>query len=87
MWKIPKSDKINIKLNNLNFESKIIKKYSIIIVIICLIMILNTNIIQCNLKNNEALPNDISLLTIYGNIVWNSYGYLCHFFLTINYPN
>lgn len=79
--------KLKIKIKNTNPEKKTITIYSTITVIICLIMIINTNIIQCNLKNSEALANGVSLLTIYGNIVWNSYGCLCHFFLTINYPN
>lgn len=50
-------------------------------------MVFNTTIIQYKLKDSEGFGNGISLLTIYENIIWNSYGCLCHFFLTLNYPN
>jgi hypothetical protein len=49
-------------------------------------MILNTNMIKYKLNNSENFANGISLFTIYENIIWNSYGCLCHFFLTLNYP-
>ena len=68
-------------------ESKKIKIYSIIVIIICLLMIINTNIVKYKLHHSEAFANGISLLTVFNNIIWNSFGSLCHFFLTVNYPN
>ena len=78
---------LNIKIKNSELEKKNVTFYSILTIIICLLMAFNTSIIQYKLKDSEGFANGISLLTIYGNIIWNSYGCLCHFFLTLNYPN
>ena len=78
---------MNIKIKNSELEKKNVTFYSILTIIICLLIAFNTSIIQYKLKDSEGFANGISLLTIYGNIIWNSYGCLCHFFLTLNYPN
>ena len=78
---------INIKKKNSISENNNIRNYSILTIFISLLMILNTNIIKYKLKNSTNFANGISLFTIYENIIWNSYGCLCHFFLTLNYPN
>ena len=77
---------INIKKKNPISENNNIRNYSILTVFFSLLMILNTNIIKYKLKNSANFANGISLFTIYENIIWNSYGCLCHFFLTLNYP-
>ena len=77
---------INIKKKNSISENNNIRNYSILTIFISLLMILNTNIIKYKLKNSTNFANGISLFTIYENIIWNSYGCLCHFFLTLNYP-
>ena len=78
---------LSIKIKNSELEKKNVTFYSILTIIICLLIAFNTSIIQYKLKDSEGFANGISLLTIYGNIIWNSYGCLCHFFLTLNYPN
>ena len=77
---------INIKRKNPILENNNIRNYSILTIFISLLMILNTNMIKYKLNNSENFANGISLFTIYENIIWNSYGCLCHFFLTLNYP-
>ncbi len=78
---------LNIKIKNSEIEKQNVNFYSLLTIIICLLMAFNTSIIQYKLKDSEGFANGISLLTIYENIIWNSYGCLCHFFLTLNYPN
>ena len=79
--------KIIINKKEYGKESKTIKIYSTIVIIICLLMIINTNIVKYKLNQSEAFANGISSLTVFSNIIWNSYGCLCHFFLTVNYQN
>ena len=79
--------KIIINKKEYGKESKTIKIYSTIVIIICLLMIINTNIVKYKLNQSEAFANGISSLTVFSNIIWNSYGCLCHFLLTVNYQN
>ena len=78
--------KIKMKTKNSNREFKQVKIYSILTTIICMLMVLNTIIVQYKLNNSEVIANGICFFTIYINIISNSYGCICHFFLTINYP-
>ena len=62
-----------------------ISSYSCIISVVTLLSILNTLWINHKLNESQSYAKSISLCTIYQNIIWNSYGCLCHFYLTINY--
>jgi hypothetical protein len=81
-------DKYEIKIEEKNTESEsiLIKSYSKMIVILCILMIINTNIVKYRLNDSEGFANGISLIIIFENIIWNSYGCLIHFFLTLYYP-
>ena len=68
-------------------QNKTINNYSFLITFICICVIINTHIISYSLNNSESYSNSISLITVYENIIWNSYGCLMHFYLTINYKN
>lgn len=74
-----------ISLKNVNLENTVITSYSVLMSIICLASIINTVWINLKLNESETYAKSISLLTVYENIIWNFYGCLCHFFLTINY--
>ena len=75
-------DKYEIKIEEKNTESEsiLIKSYSKMIVILCILMIINTNIVKYRLNDSEGFANGISLIILFENIIWNSYGCLIHFF-------
>lgn len=75
----------NITLGDFTIENGVISVYSIIMSIICILSIINTIWINNRLNGSESYANSLSLFTVYGNVIWNAYGCLCHFFLTINY--
>jgi hypothetical protein len=59
--------------------------YSIIVTLLATSQIFNTIWLTIKIANSQTYANGISMLTILQNIVWNAYGCLCHFFLTVNY--
>jgi len=73
--------------NSFYIQRKTINNYSFLITFICILVIINTHIISYSLNNSESYSSSISLITVYENIIWNSYGCLMHFYLTINYKN
>lgn len=59
--------------------------YSIIVSVLALFQIFNTVYLTNKVGDSTSYANSISLITIAQNIIWNTYGCLCHFFLTVNY--
>lgn len=59
--------------------------YSIITCILSLTAFVNSYWTLRQLNNSAVYGNSISLITIGENIIWNAYGCLCHFFLTISF--
>jgi len=59
--------------------------YSVIVCIFALAQIFNTLWLNKQVNSSNTLANSISLVTIVQNAVWNAYGCLCHFFLTVGY--
>ena len=59
--------------------------YSVIVTCLALSQIFNTIWITLKINDSQTFANSISLITVLQNIVWNAYGCLCHFFLTVNY--
>lgn len=59
--------------------------YSIVVTLLAFSQIFNTIWITHKVSNSQTLANSISLITVLQNIVWNAYGCLSHFFLTVNY--
>ena len=59
--------------------------YSITVCTFALAQIFNTLWLTKQINSSNTLANSISLVTIVQNTVWNSYGCLCHFFLTVSY--
>jgi hypothetical protein len=84
----------NCGLNNFTFSLELEKDdedypkvmlYSIVVTCLALSQIFNTIWITVKISDSQTFANSISLITILQNIVWNAYGCLCHFFLTVNY--
>ena len=84
----------NCGLNNFTFSLELEKEdedypkimlYSVIVTCLALSQIFNTIWITIKISDSQTFANSISLITILQNIVWNAYGCLCHFFLTVNY--
>lgn len=59
--------------------------YSVTVCVFALAQVFNTLWVNRQLNSSNTLANSISLITIVQNTVWNSYGCLCHFFLTVSY--
>jgi hypothetical protein len=84
----------NCGINQISFELELEKDdeeygkvmfYSIIVTGLALTQIFNTIWLTHKLSDSQTFANSISLITVLQNIVWNAYGCLCHFFLTVNY--
>lgn len=74
-----------VSLEDMNIEYQVVTWYSATVSLISFFSILNTVWINLKLNDSETFARSISLITVYQNVIWNSYGCLCHFFLTINY--
>ena len=61
--------------------------YSITSFLLGIFHIISTKLIFKKLDSSLVNTNAICLLTICQNILWNSYGCYCHFFLLLNYYN
>ena len=61
--------------------------YSIITFLLGIFHIITTKLIYKKVESSLVNTNAICLLTICQNILWNSYGCYCHFFLLLNYNN
>jgi hypothetical protein len=59
--------------------------YSVTVCVFALAQVFNTLWVNRQLNSSNTSANSISLITIVENTVWNSYGCLCHFFLTVSY--
>jgi hypothetical protein len=84
----------NCGFNNFTFNLELEKEdedypkvmlYSFIVTCLALSQIFNTIWITVKINDSQTFANSISLITVLQNIVWNAYGCLCHFFLTVNY--
>lgn len=62
----------------------IITVYSIIVSLLCICSLFNSGWMIYKLDNSVVYGNSISLITISENIIWNAYGCLCHFFLSLS---
>lgn len=83
-----KSDNLNFKftaeIEELYANYWIITFYSIIASLLCLCSLFNSSWIIYKLDTSVVYGNSISLITISENIIWNAYGCLCHFFLSLS---
>lgn len=84
----------NCGFNNITFELELEKEdedfykvlfYSFFVTVVACSQIFNTIWLTYKISDSQTYANAISLFTILQNIVWNAYGCLCHFFLTVNY--
>ncbi len=84
----------NCGFNNITFELNLeiededfykVLRYSIIVTLLAFSQIFNTIWLTYKISDSQTYANSISLFTVLQNIVWNAYGCLCHFFLTVNY--
>jgi hypothetical protein len=80
--------------NNITFELQLEKDdedfykvllYSFVVSLLAASQIFNTVWMIHKISDSQTYANTISLFTVLQNIVWNAYGCLCHFFLTVNY--
>jgi hypothetical protein len=84
----------NCGFNNITFELYLEKDdqdyykvlfYSFVVSLLAGSQIFNTVWMIHKIADSQTFANSISLITVLQNIVWNAYGCLCHFFLTVNY--
>ena len=84
----------NCGFNNITFELELEKEdedfykvliYSFFVTLLACSQIFNTIWLTYKISDSQTYANALSLITILQNIVWNAYGCLCHFFLTVNY--
>jgi Txe/YoeB family toxin of Txe-Axe toxin-antitoxin module len=59
--------------------------YSVFVTILAISQIFNSIWLMTKINNSQTYANSVSIITLLQNIIWNAYGCLCHFFLTINY--
>ena len=72
--------------NQILFEKKYekdIMHYTILITIIVILVITINQITIINIQNSVSYAKSISLLTIFGNIIWSSYGSFIHFYFIL----
>jgi hypothetical protein len=75
----------NLELEKEDEDYPKVMLYSVIVTFLALSQIFNTIWITLKINDSQTFANSISLITVLQNIVWNAYGCLCHFFLTVNY--
>ena len=75
----------NLELEKEDEDYPKVMLYSVIVTCLALSQIFNTIWITLKINDSQTFANSISLITVLQNIVWNAYGCLCHFFLTVNY--
>lgn len=59
--------------------------YSAFITILAASQIFNTMWLMYKMGESSTIGKSISLITVLQNIIWNAYGCLSHFFLTVNF--
>lgn len=69
----------NPSKNNLDYVY-----YSLMVTLLCLTQNFSTIWLNQKIQDSTANSNAISLFSVGQNIIWNSYGCLCHFFLAVN---
>jgi hypothetical protein len=75
----------NLTLEREDEDYSKVMLYSIVVTLLAVSQIFNTIWLTYKTTNSQTFANSISMITILQNIVWNAYGCLCHFFLTVNY--
>ena len=78
---------IKLKVKNQILQEKIyeqkIMNYTICLSIIVILVFIINQITIINIKNSTSYAKSISLLTLFGNIVWSSYGSFIHFYFIL----
>lgn len=75
----------NLLLANPIEDNNRIALYSVLVSFLAISQIFHSLYLTMKIANSQTYAKSLSLITLGQNIVWNAYGCLCHFFMTVKY--